>query len=158
MKVQRIHKAGFCVAGIKIDTTGIRESNPDSALIPGLWQQYFSENIENQIPNQTERSSILGVYWNYESDSEKSYSLLAGREVSSLSNVPGTLTGLELPDSDYLVFSDEGEMPKIIYSMWHYIWDYFAKSDQYQRQYSYDFECYSNDSDVKVDIYIAIKS
>lgn len=157
MQIDKIHKPGFCVAGIKVDTNSANEANPESALIPALWQQFFSENIESQIPDQTGETSVLGVYWNYEGDSEKSYSLLVGREVSSLNPVSGGLTALEIPDSDYLVFSDEGEMPEIIYSMWHYIWDYFSNTDRYQRQYSYDFECYSNDNDAKVDIYIAIK-
>lgn len=158
MQINKLHKKAFYVAGIRTQTTNTNESNPDTAIIPDLWQQFFSENIESQIPNKTEQTSILGVYWNYEGDSEKSYNLLTGREVSSLQAMPNELVGLEIPESDYLVFSDNGDMPQIIYSMWHYIWDYFSKSDQYQRQYSYDFECYSNDSDGKVDIYVAINS
>ena len=157
MNIDKKHKSGFRAAGIKVETTSTNESNPDSSLIPGLWQQFFSDNIESQIPNKNDQDSILGVYWNYEGDNEKSYSLMAGREVSSLANISGELVGLEVPESDYLVFSEEGEMPQIIYSMWTAIWDYFSTNKQHQRKYSYDFECYSVDNTSRVDIYIAIK-
>lgn len=158
MKIEKQYRSSFRAVGIKVDTTSINESSPDSALIPGLWQQFFSDNIESQIPNKIEESCILGVYWNYEGGSEKSYSVLAGLEVSSFENVPVELAALEIPDTDYLVFSDEGEMPQIIYTMWQAIWDYFSSNTQYQRKYSYDFECYSSGDTSKVDIYIAIKS
>lgn len=100
-------------------------------------------------------------YWvstgTIEGDNEKSYSLIAGREVSSLGNISGELVGLEVPKFDYLVFSDEGEMPQIIYSIWNAIWDYFSTNEQHQRKYNYNFECYSADNTSRVDIYIAIK-
>lgn len=157
MNIELKHKSGFYAAGIKVDTNNINESNPETALIPGLWQQFFSDNIESQIPNKTDLDSILGVYWNYEGDNEKSYSLMAGRAVSDLKDLSNELVGLKVPESDYLVFSDEGDMPQIIYSMWQDIWDYFSSNKQYQRNYSFDFECYSKDNTSKVDIYIAIR-
>lgn len=158
MKIEKKHKESFCAAGIKVDTTAVNESSPDTALIPGLWQQFFSDNIESQIQDKAEESCILGIYWNYRDGNEKSYSMLAGREVSAIDNVSEELVGLEVPGSDYLVFSDEGEMPQIIYTMWKEIWDYFSSNPQDQRKFSYDFECYSTDNTAKVDIYIAIQS
>lgn len=158
MNIEKKHRSAFKVVGLGVETTNTREASPESALIPGLWQQFFSDNIDNQISNKTTNESILGVYWNYQGDQEKSYRLLAGREVSSLDNVPPGLTAIEVPESDYLVFSDQGEMPQIIYSMWQAIWDYFANNNIHQRQYSFDFECYSNDPASRVEIYVAIKS
>jgi len=158
MKFEEQHKDAFLVVGLKIHTSNTKESNPESALIPGLWQQFFSENIESQIPNKSEDTSILGVYWNYEGDSEKSYCLLVGREVANLQTIPKELVGIEVPESDYLVFSAEGEMPNVIYSLWESIRQYFSENNLHQRKYGYDYECYRADNSSRVDIYVSVKS
>ena len=158
MKIEKKHKSAFFVVGIKTETTNTKESDPETALIPGMWQQFFSENIESQILNKTEAGSILGVYWNYDGDTEKSFSMIAGREVSSLSEVPRTLVGIEVPESDYLVFSQEGEMPEVIYTLWESIRAYFYQNLEVKRKYSYDFESYNSDGSSSVNIYISINA
>ena len=128
MNIEENYKAAFKVIGLKIQTNNANESNPDTALIPAMWQQFFSESVDSQIPNKTEESSILGVYWNYDGDREKSYNLLAGREVASLQDIPKELVGIEVPESSYLVFSEEGEMPQVIFSLWNSIRNYFSEN------------------------------
>jgi len=158
MRIEKSHKAAFIVIGLKTNTTNANESNPETALIPGLWQQFFSENIESQIPNITDANTILGVYWDYEGENEKSYNLLAGREVSSLQDIPVEMTGIKVPESDYLVFSEEGDMPSVIYSLWDSVQGYFSENKNILRKYSYDFECYNTNNSSRVDIYISVKS
>jgi len=145
------------VVGIATETSNAIESNIETAKIPALWQQYFSDSIESQIPDVVESSPVLGVYWNYAGDGEKTYKLLAGRQVSQLGELPSALVGVEVPESDYLVFSDEGEMPKIIFSIWESVREYFLSTKQYRRKYTCDFESYETEGGTKVDIFIAIE-
>ena len=156
MDIEQKTENALRVIGIKVDTSSSNESNPDTALIPGHWQQFFSENIQDRILNKTTNGNILGVYFNYDSDHQGAYSLIAGHEVSTLNDVPGDLVGVEIPQASYLVFSDEGEMPQVIYSMWQSIWNYFSENDQFQRQYNIDFERYSAENSSRIEIYVSV--
>lgn len=158
MHVKSRRLQSFFVVGVKVKTSNRRESSTDTALIPGLWQQYFSENVENQIPHNTGEASIYGVYSNYQGDDDKSYQLIVGREVSSLQDIPRELVGIEIPASDYLVFSGTGQMPELIFTLWESIRQYFADHSEYRRKYSYDFECYDSANTSRLDIYVAIES
>ena len=145
------------VAGIKISTSNSNETNPETALIPGLWQQFFSENIAEQIQNRLDESNLFGVYTDYDDEHHGQYSVLAGQEVSTLSNVSEQLAGLEIPAGRYVVFSEEGDMPAVIYALWEKIWDYFSNNTDYARAFTTDFEFYNNDHPAKIEIYIAVK-
>jgi len=158
MEIEFTHKADFKVVGINTVTTNVNESNPETAVIPGLWQQYFSENIENQITDKISDSPIIGLYYDYESTNERRYSLLVGNEVSRIEHMAAGLIGAEVPESDYLVFSDQGEMPAVIYSLWEFIRQYFSENKVYKRKYSYDFECYNLENTSKLSIYISVET
>ena len=145
------------VVGIKISTSNTNESNPEAALIPALWQQYFSENIGEQIKNKLSESKLLGVYTDYDDNHQGCYAVIAGNEVSTTQNISKDLVGLEIPAVRYLVFSEEGDMPSGIFSLWKKIWDYFSHEAKYRRAFTTDFELYNNDSPSRIEIYVAVK-
>jgi predicted transcriptional regulator YdeE len=146
------------IVGIKTATSKANESHADTAKIPELWQTFFSEDIEHQIPHTAEHATIFGVYTGYDSDHSGEYHVIVGNEVHSVGNIPNNMAVIDIPAGRYLVFSQRGEVPAIIYSMWEYIWNYFSNEAQYQRLFTTDFELYRKDDTSRVDIYIAIKS
>lgn len=145
------------VVGIKIFTSNANESNPETALIPSLWQRFFSENIAEQIQNKLDESNLLGVYTEYDDEHRGHYSVIVGQQVSALENISEEFVSLEILAGRYLIFSEAGDMPAVIFSLWQKIWDYFSDNKNHQRAFTTDFELYSNDSPSKIDIYVALK-
>ncbi|WP_455207318.1 GyrI-like domain-containing protein [Kaarinaea lacus] len=145
------------VVGIKTATSNTLEADPQTARIPALWQRFFSESIDEQISNKLDEGILFGVYTGYDNEQRGHYSLIAGREVSAIDIVPEGLVSIVIPQGHYLVFSEAGEMPAVIYSVWQTIWQYFSDSVEYVREYTTDFELYSNDNSSRVEVYIAIK-
>ena len=145
------------VIGISMRTRNSDEAVPDTARIPGLWQQFFSDNIEVNIPSKVDDGCLYGVYTHYDSDHKGEYTIYVGHEVQNLQSVPAGMNGIEIPAGKYLVFSQEGQMPGIVYTLWNNIWQFFAESKQYKRAYTLDFERYCKDNASKLDIFIAIE-
>lgn len=158
MEIQEKTVAAKKIVGIKTATSKANESHADTAKIPALWQTFFSEDIEQQIPQALEHGTIFGVYTGYDADHRGNYHVIVGHEVVTMDNIPDNLEIIDIPAGRYLVFSQRGEVPAIIYSMWEYIWNYFSNEGQHQRLFSTDFELYHKDDTSRVDIYIAIKS
>lgn len=158
MEIQEKTVAAKKIVGIKTATSKAYESHADTAKIPALWQTFFSEDIEQQILNAVEQGTIFGVYTGYDSDHRGNYHVIVGNEVRAMDSIPDDMEIIDIPSGRYLVFSQRGEVPAIIYSMWEYIWDYFSNEGQYQRLYTTDFELYRKDDTSRVDIYIAINS
>ena len=111
MEPKLVTKDEIKLIGIETRTTNQREADPAMAKIPGLWQRFFTESIEEKIPNKTNAGARFGTYTNYESDHTGEYSLIAAAEVSSLADIPEGMTSLTIPPGKYLVFPVEGEMP-----------------------------------------------
>lgn len=145
------------VIGIKTATSNTLETDPQTARIPELWQRFFSENIEDQIPNKINNGLLYGVYSNYDSEHRGHFSITAGQQVSTTKIIPEGFVALEIPQDNYLVFADEGDMPTLIYSLWQSIRDYFAQSTNYMRAFTTDFELYNKENTNKIEIYVAIK-
>ena len=145
------------VIGINVRTSHQHEAEPDTAKIPGLWQQFFSDNMAEIIPNRKEDGCLYGVYTHYDSDHKGEYTIYVGPEVANLSNVPAGMNGIEIPAGKYLVFSEEGQIPDIVYSLWHRVWQFFSESQEYKRAFTVDFERYCEDNMSKLDIFIAIE-
>lgn len=145
------------VVGLSVATSNENELNPESALIPVLWQQFFSESITEKIQSKVNESELIGVYTDYDTDHRGHYSVIAGQEVLTADNLPDGLVSHEIPEGRYLVFSQNGEMPGIIYKLWEQIWGYFSEESNYRRAFTTDFELYNNDNPSKIEIYIAIE-
>ena len=145
------------VIGIRTSTSSALETSPQSARIPELWQQFFSENIEERIPNKVADEFLYGVYSDYDNEQRGHYSITAGRQVSTTDVVPDGFVAIEIPQGDYLVFAEEGDMPAVIYTMWQAILEYFSRSTSHIRAFTTDFELYNNENPNKIEIYIALK-
>lgn len=127
-----------------------------STTMPAHKEKFFKENISAKIPNKI-NSNILALYTDYEADHTKSYSWILGCEVSSLSEIPEGLTGKIIPESNYAVFTTEGEFPQGLIAAWQAIW-----KSPFSRSYTSDFEVYPPHFDPQknpeVKIYIAINN
>ena len=123
--------------------------------ITELKEKFFRANLEKLIPNQINQN-LLAVYSNYEGDYTKPYKFYFGKEVSSLSDIPKGMKGIEIAPSSYAVFTATGDFPQSIGNAWYAIWNEGLK-----RSYTADFELYPEnfDPDAKpeVKIYIAIQ-
>ncbi|MGD8570909.1 MAG: GyrI-like domain-containing protein [Gammaproteobacteria bacterium] len=146
------------VVGIKTATSKTLESNPETSKIPALWQTFFSEDIAARIPRSVNHETIYGVYTAYDPEQRGNYHVIVGSEVEKVTAPPNDMVAVEVPAGRYLVFSQQGEVPEVIYSAWQYIWDFFANDVSYQRLYTTDFELYRMDDTSHIEIYIAIAS
>lgn len=132
----------FQVQGIQIRTKNVNEFDPSTAQIPALWKRFPSEVLETLSPaNQGIHLEPFGVYFNYESDANGSYDVLAGAKVNNTScDGQGAL---QVQGGAYLVFSAHGEMPRALIECWGGIWAYFSNpACVSKRAYLTDFEQY----------------
>lgn len=135
------------INGISIRTNNAAEMSPNGK-IPALWQS-FDESI---LVDYTHGERVYGVYYNYESDHNGMFTVLAGFDGKSYpSNVD--IEQITIPKGKYLVFTHKGEMPQIALDAWTEVWEYFSnKSCEHQRLFSTDFEYYPNGNEIEVHI------
>ncbi len=67
------------------------------------------------------------------------------------------MTGKEVEEGNYKIFTAKGKMPDAVVNKWMEIW----KDDELKRAYTSDFEVYGeksqNPKNAEVEIYIAVK-
>lgn len=136
----------------------VRTSNSDGQFqkdVVPLWKRFYRENLADKIPNRTNQN-LMVVYTDYEGDYTKPFTCLIGCEVSNLTSIPLGLTGIEIPNASYAIFTAKGEFPDSLIQTWHTIW-----ASQIKRAYSTDFEIYPSDFDPQknpaINVYIALK-
>lgn len=140
----------FQLQGIQIRTKNSNEFDPSTAQIPVLWKRFQSEMLSSSNKSHTEQ---FGVYFNYESDANGSYDVLAGIEVEA----PSDAQSVQVCGGMYLVFSAYGEMPSALIECWESIWTYFSDpACASRRAYLTDFEKYITPDQVLV--HIGLKS
>ena len=140
------------IYGLSTRTTNATEMNPEIAKIGKTWQKFDNEvSVDYQNGER-----VYGVYYNYESDANSEFDVLAGceKEGSSLDKVV-------IQKGKYLVFEGKAKTPddngriQAVIETWGKVWKYFGdESSKYKRAYKTDFEYYKNQSDI--DIYISI--
>jgi len=132
-----------------------RTSNDDASdEIPHLWEQFFTENIKDKIPNKIS-SDILSLYTEYESDYTKPYTIVLGCKVKDFSDIPEGMVSKIIPSSKFAVFTAKGKMPDELVNTWQYIWD-----SDLERTYTGDFDVYTEKYSSEVpeaNVYVAIK-
>ncbi len=139
------------IIGLTIRTNNANEMTTNQGKIPALWQR-FDQSIPVDYKNG---ERVYGVYFNYSSDHNDDFSVLAGFDGNS---VPENIKveQITIPKGKYLVFSHQGVMPQIAIDAWTEVWQYFDNDNcQYQRHYSIDFEYYPNCN--QIDVHIAVK-
>ncbi len=140
------------IYGIFTRTTNENEMNPETAKIGKIWQNFDNEVIVNYQDGER----VYGVYFNYESDANGAFDVLAGCEKEN-----NTLDKVVIQKGKYLIFegkaktlNDNARIQAVI-EIWGKVWGYFGnESSEYKRAYKTDFEYYKNQSDI--DIYISV--
>ncbi len=151
-----VQKEGFAVIGIETRTRNGYEADPATARIPGIWQHFFTEQVEEKISQRINPTVYYAVYTEYESDYTGAYTYILGSAVSNLAALSRGMIKVELPASRYMVFTAQGVMPTAIIETWNEIWHYFTTNTTYHRAYTADFELYDKNNPEKVEIYIAL--
>ena len=139
----------IAIAGIAVRTTHAAEFHPATAKIAGLWGQFFSEDLFNQLPDKLATSPVYGVYSGYESDYMGAFDVTAGVATTQ------TESPLALQAGEYLVFSAAGPMPQTVLQTWGVVWQYFQSNPDVKRSYATDYEAYLGTD--KVEIHIGIQ-
>jgi len=140
------------IYGISVRTSNASEMNPDTAKIGKTWQKF-----DREVPvNYQSGERVYGVYYDYESDVNGEFSVLAGTE-----NASSSLEQVTIQKGKYLVFEGEAASPddkariQAVIDTWGKVWRYFNSRDsEYKRAYKTDFEHYKNQT--SINIYISI--
>ena len=148
----------FEVAGISVRTCNSDELDPATARIGGLWDRFFSQSWERNLPAAGQDGRIFGVYSDYETNAHGAFDVTAGVAAAppvgtgGVGNTPDAVRVIPIQAGSYLVFSGEGPMPQMVIDIWGQIWRYFADNPQVQRRFGTDFEAYSGPDQVAIHI------
>ena len=140
------------IFGFSVRTTNANEMNPKTAKIGQTWQKFDNEASVNYQAGER----VYGVYYDYESDADDEFSVLAGTESFSES-----LEQVTIEKGRYLVFEGKATSPndeartQAVIDTWGRIWGYFeSNKSEYKRAYKTYFEHYK--SQTEINIYISI--
>ena len=141
------------IYGVKTRTKNSDEMNPQTAKIGAIWQK-FDNTVEVDYKGG---QKVYGIYYNFESNANGEFNVLAGYEVSN-----DKLDTVTINKGKYLVFhkrfqenNDKARIEAII-ETWGEIWNYFIDENaQYKRVYKTDFEYYKGQKEIE--IYISIE-
>ena len=122
-----------------------RASNLNSEPIVELWGRFFEQGLPQRLGG-----GIFSVYYDYELDHAKQYTVLVGCEVPPGASLPAGLTEHCIEPGNYEVFDASGPLPQSILNGWLQIWQ--ADLD---RVYRTDFEQYMPDESQA--IYIGVR-
>ncbi len=143
--MQRVKLDSFKVSGVKTRTNNKNEMKPEDSKIALLWNNFY----QNKLPEKLNSNEIYGVYYNYESDVNGNFDVLAGLKVDNKD-----FESINIEKGEYLVFSKKGTMPQAVIDTWSEVWNYFNSNPKEKRAYKTDFEKYISDNEVEV--YIGI--
>ncbi|WP_164108283.1 MULTISPECIES: GyrI-like domain-containing protein [Sphingobacterium] len=149
--IQKIHIVG-------ISTRTINTNGQSAIDIESLWQKFWKEEIQNQIPNKVSEE-IYAVYTDYETDFTGEYTTVIGLPVHSLGEIPEGMIGITIEAATYHKIVSKGKMPEAIGNTWLAIW-----SDQEldsRRAYTADFTVhgrkYYDGDNAEVETYLSVK-
>ncbi|WP_051291401.1 GyrI-like domain-containing protein [Fictibacillus gelatini] len=160
MKPEIFYSEAFHFAGISVQTSNHKEIGAEGE-IPTLWEKYFTDKVERNIPHPTSPAVTLGLYSDYESDLHGEYMFSVGKKIKKTDEVPPGMKVKVVPRSTYLVFTTrKGSLSEIVPETWREIWSYFETSER-ERSYTCDVEWYDerceDPNDAQIDIYVAVK-
>jgi predicted transcriptional regulator YdeE len=146
MRIEEIKEK--LIYGISTRTKNIDEMNPQTSKIGVIWQKFY-QTVELD-------EKVYGVYYNYESDANGEFDVLAGCEISN-----ENLANVKIEKGKYLVFhktyeeNNDNSTVQAIIETWGKIWEYFSnENSQYKRAYKTDFEYYKNQNEIEIFISI----
>jgi predicted transcriptional regulator YdeE len=140
------------IYGISVRTTNANEMNSETAKIGKTWQKF-----DRDVPvNYQAGERVYGVYYDYQSDANGEFQVLAGTESRN-----DSLEKVTILKGKYLVFesqaksADDNARIQAVIETWGRVWDYFSRDDsEYKRAYKTDFEHYKNET--AINIYISV--
>ncbi|WP_413701085.1 GyrI-like domain-containing protein [Psychromonas sp. KJ10-10] len=145
------------IVGISVRTTNANEMNPETAKIGKAWQKFDREISVNYQAGER----VYGVYYDYESDANGEFNVLAGTEKATDSVDKVAVDKVTIQKGKYLVFEGKATSPddnarvQAVINTWGEIWAYFSNEESvYKRAFTTDFEHYKDQTDI--DIYISI--
>lgn len=150
--IQRTHIVG-------ISTRTINTNGQSAIDIESLWQKFWEEKIQNQIPNKISED-IYAVYTNYETDFTGEYTTVIGLPVNSLDGTPEGMVGVTIEAASYCKIVSKGKMPDAIGNTWLEIWS--NKELDSKRAYKADFTVhgskYYEGDNAEVETYLSVKA
>lgn len=149
------------LVGIKTRTSLQQEMNPATAKIGAFIQQYYQQQIPEQISHRSTPGTLYCVYTEYESDYLGEYTYFIGERVNTL-DANQTLATLVIPAQTYAKFTTApGEMPQVVIESWQNIWKMSPQDLGGKRRYHADFEIYDerarDPKQTVLDLYIGIE-
>lgn len=142
---------------IGISTRTINTNGQSAKDIEVLWQKFWVEEIQNQIPNKIS-DAIYAVYTDYETDFTGEYTTIIGLPVSSLDEIPESMIGVTIKTMVYQKIVSKGKMPEAIANTWLAIWA--DKELNLKRAYKADFTVhgkkYYDGDNAEVETYLSI--
>lgn len=155
-------KGEIRVVGIQARTSNQAEFNPTTAKIGKLWQKFIGDNIPEKIPNAVDPGTRMGVYSDYGSDEDGSFTVTVGLQVSRIEKIPPGLVAVVITPSKYaFIRTPRGRVPDIVIEAWQKIRAASEKELGGQRSFAADFEVYDERScdmqNASVDIYVGLR-
>jgi predicted transcriptional regulator YdeE len=144
------------IIGTEVRTQSQLEARRSTARIPAHWEKFTNQNLARRIPDRA-GEDLFSIYTHYVREQQGEYSHIIGLEVISLHNIPDGMVGLMIPESDYMVFTVQGEMPAATAQAWEGIRRFFEGNPAYHRAYTYDFEVHDPSIPDIINIYVAIR-
>ncbi|HEV8382203.1 MAG TPA: GyrI-like domain-containing protein [Gemmatimonadales bacterium] len=138
------------IVGLATRTTNAAESDPSTAQIATLWEQFTRGRWSEQLEDFGAFGPTMAVYSAYESDVTGSYQLLVGRQVRDSRPVSAPLQVVLTARGSYLVFRCSGPLPQAIMDGWRDVWACFARDNAPARAYTTDFEIYADRGPVEI--------
>ena len=133
MEIVNIGK--FIVVGIFVYTTN--EGGQSQKDIGQLWQQFYGENVMEQIPNKIDKR-IYAVYSDYSGDETAPYEVIIGCAVSSSEQIPEGMKSVTVEGGRYQSMnSTTTNAQQFVMEAWQKIW-----TTQMDRTFQADFEVY----------------
>ncbi|MBO9649862.1 MAG: GyrI-like domain-containing protein [Variovorax sp.] len=146
MQPQLQRLGAFNVAGLTARTTNRDENDPEAARIGTLWNRFFDERIYEKTPHRIADMHLYGVYSAYETDANGAFDITTGVAVADGPEA------VHIEGGDYLIFTGQGSMPRMVLAVWEAIWQYFDDHPEIRRRYRSDFEAYAGPEQVAIHI------
>lgn len=136
--------SGFYVIGIA-QTVSYTDVEAMTKAVEGLWTKAYNDDFSNKLKYVVEVDRMYLVYSAYDKPKGK-MTLTLGYKVKSISGIPNGLTGVSVPENDYLKYTLSGDASDYEGEGW----DQLEELMMYRKDNTVDFEVYTFDSDYEV--------
>jgi predicted transcriptional regulator YdeE len=156
VRPERVHRAETRVVGIQATTSSLLESDPATAVVPGLWRRFEADGIGGRIPDRAGSRTTCAVYSDYQGGhgEGRRFRCLVGAEVTGPGEAPAGMAAVTVPAGPYLVFAARGPMPEALAAAWARIAEFFEHAPL-SRAFTADLEVHYPAGSA-VDVFVAL--